>query len=120
MNDIINRENQGYSIRFKIQGTLRGSLWMGGDAEKQINYTVKDGTHFVQNERETLREAVLRITNDGDFQGSNLLADSVLIVEMWKANNKRIIRAFELYNPALFPTIADSIIEDYPMFGFID
>lgn len=99
--------------RITIHGTLRGNLWWGGEAEKEFTYTVKDGSHFTDGKRESLRDAVLRITNDGDFQSCEILADAYIKATLQKGHTTRAIK-FDL-NSDLFPSIKDCLLDDYPM-----
>ncbi len=119
MFDIIKRQS-GYFVQMFIHGTIQGNIWMGGlPCEKSVNYTVRDGTHFTDGKRESLRDAVLRITNDGDFQSCELLANSYLQIKLTRAN-KTLTRNFDLNNKDLFPTIQDCISDEYPMYDYLD
>jgi len=111
---------KNFSTRLTIIGTLRGSLWMGGNAEKQIKHVIDNGHSFSDNTRESMHDTIARICNDGDFQNCELLANSFLQVELFKHNSTsviRVIRDFDLLNPGLFPTIQDMILNDYPMYN---
>jgi hypothetical protein len=89
----------------KIYGTLRGTIWMPATTcEKPVEYTLESD--------DTLRDAVLRITNDGDFRACDLCADSFLRIKMHKGTHT-ITRDFDL---SLFPSVADCMLEAYPEF----
>lgn len=100
-----------YNFRVSINGTKRGLIWWPRmDAEKSFSYTPK--------EDETLRDAILRITNDGDFESCDVLLDTFVEVTMIKATATSTLkrtRFFEINSP-LFTSIQDCITEDYPNF----
>lgn len=98
-------DKQNFSV--KLNGVIYGDLWWSGEAWKDVNATAKDD--------DTLRDLVLRVTNDGDFQGCDLTADSSITVTLIKPN-RRITRTFDIN---LFPSVADCIGEkesyDFPV-----
>ena len=103
-----------YQIQIRITGTIRGRIWSGQECEKRFNYLVEDGSHYSDNKRLTLRECLLNITNDGDFQDSEILRDCQIIVTYWTKSGKKITRYFELnFNNE---EIQDLILDDYPQF----
>lgn len=86
-----------------ISGTKAGGIWWpsGALCSKDFDYRVR--------EDESLRDAILSITNDGDFQSCNIV-DATVIATLYK-NNRRITRYFDIRSP-LFPSIADCILSE--------
>lgn len=88
---------QDFSV--ELRGTIYGSIWWSGNAWKDVESRAHDD--------DTLRDLILRVTNDGDFQNTDLTQDSCLIVTLLKPN-KRITRYFDI---TLFDSISDCIGE---------
>ena len=95
-----------------IHGTKRGPIWwpVGAECEKDFSYTVKAD--------ETLRDALLKITNDGDFQYTEVLENTFIRVKMLLQSGYATLtreRIFDITSP-LFTSIQDMVINDYPVY----
>lgn len=91
-----------------IRGYIVGKIWWPAGAEcyKELEYSItREDSRF--SEPGTLRDHVLRATNDGDFQSATL-AHAELIVEC-RRDRRRVIRSFPLSH---FPSIADCLHPD--------
>ena len=99
----------------EITGYLVGPIWWpaGLECYKHFTYDLtcedqrlcgRDGKH----EPGTLRDHILRITQDGDFQSCEI-ADAALCITVYKTNRHRS-RLFDL---ELFPSIADCVKTDW-------
>lgn len=108
----------GYSFTMSVTGTLRGRIWMPPiESEKEFCLGiihVHNKKYTAPREFNTLREVILEVTNDGDFQNCDILADGVLTVVLHKSSNKHVIRNFDL-NSGLFSSIQDCLLDDYPI-----
>ncbi len=89
----------------RFQGFIVGPIWWPAGAEcfKPLQYSLTDHDRR-SSEPMTLREHVLRATNDGDFQSATL-AHAVLVVER-RLGSRRVIRSFPL---SKFPSVADCL-----------
>lgn len=91
-----------------LRGFIVGPIWWPAGAEcyKPLDYNLTDmDARF--SAPGTLRDHVLRATNDGDFQHATL-AQAELVVER-RQGNRRVIRSFSL---AHFPSVADCLHPD--------
>lgn len=100
---------------YAIVGTLRGAYWMptGQAWIKPVEYGFTRTSNPVHTSRKasTLREAVERVTDDGDSQSAcRLLADSVLVARR-VGRTHATERVFDLSS---FASIADVLSEDWP------
>lgn len=100
-----------------LRGYVVGSIWwpVGAECFKPLNYSItREDQRFT--EPGTLRDHVLRATNDGDFQ-STTLAQAELVIER-RNGARRVIRSFPL---SRFPSVADCLHPDgedwFPDFG---
>lgn len=91
--------------RIEIRGFVVGPIWWpaGGECFKPLAYDLKD--HDARfSEPGTLRDHVLRATNNGDFQ-SCTVAQGELVIER-RVGNRRVIRSWPL---SRFPSVADCL-----------
>lgn len=88
----------------ELRGFIVGPIWWPADAEcyKPLHYSVFDFT-----ERGTLRDHVLRATQDGDFQNATI-AHGELVLERRTAG-RRVIRSWPL---SKFSSVADCLHPD--------
>lgn len=102
---------------FTIRGYLVGTIWMpAAECYKNVSYT------FVRNEcerrsawqdaHETLRDALLQITNDGDFQ-SCAVADGVLTVTRQDGSGGRKRSYSRCFPLDRFDSVSDMIRADW-------
>jgi len=91
-----------------LRGFVVGPIWwpVGEECYKPLDYSITD-QNARWSEPGTLRDHVLRATNDGDFQ-SCTLAQAELVVER-RTGNRRVIRSFRL---SRFPSVADCLHPD--------
>lgn len=93
----------------RIRGFVVGPIWWPAGAEcyKPLDYSItREGVRMVP-DRGTLRDHVLRATNDGDFQSATL-ARAKLIIER-RRGSRRVIRSWPL---SQFPSVADCLHPD--------
>lgn len=91
-----------------LRGYVVGPIWWpaGSECYKPLAYSItRENGRFT--EPGTLRDHVLRATNDGDFQ-SCTLARAELVIER-RQGNRRVIRSFPL---SRFPSVADCLHPD--------
>lgn len=91
-----------------LRGYVVGPIWWPAGAEcyKPIRYSItNEDARFT--EPGTLRDHVLRATNDGDFQSATLACAAIVIER--RQGNRRVIRSFPL---ARFPSVADCLHPD--------
>ena len=108
-----------------ISGQIQGHIWMP-NAVCTKDFTVsEDDFRYSDGSRPTLRDMVLRATNDGDFQSADVSWGhlTVEMIQPRKDGRGEVTRRrhFDLRNGALFPSIADSIVsEDEMVFADFD
>jgi hypothetical protein len=90
-----------------LRGFIVGPIWWPAGAEcyKPLDYSITRESALIDGG--TLRDHVLRATNDGDFQSATL-ACAELVIER-RAGNRRVIRSFQLSH---FPSVADCLHPD--------
>jgi hypothetical protein len=96
-------------VEFTVTGYVVGPIWwpVGEECYKHFSYNLTcEDERFT--EPATLREHVLSITNDGDFQYSEI-ADGFLTATIRKPGRARS-RNFPL---DMFPSIKDCIKDDW-------
>lgn len=95
------------NLSISIRGYIVGPIWWPADSEcyKPLVYDLTREAALMDGA--TLRDHVLRATNDGDFQHATL-AHAELVVERRKAG-RRVIRSFPLSH---FPSVADCLHPD--------
>lgn len=96
-------------VEITISGYVVGPIWWpcGQECYKPFRYDLsREDARFT--EPGTLRDHVLRITNDGDFQGCEI-ADGILTATTHRPNRKKS-RNFDL---TIFPSIADCVKTDW-------
>ena len=95
------------ALSFALVGQVQGRIWQGLECVKEINvrFAKSEARCTMQDEYATLRDAVLAVTNDGDFQSCHLSPDTQLRVVVSKPNGSRV-----RYIPVtMFPAIADCV-----------
>jgi len=100
-----------------VLGTLRGAFWwpIGEQWEKPVSqkFVRHRAAGAFEREADTLRDALLEITNDGDSsEGCRMMADSyVEIVKSSDDGRRSRSRVFEL---SMFPSVADLMTDEWP------
>lgn len=99
-------------LNLSIRGYLVGQIWMPAtECWKDLTYSItREDTRF--SEPLTLREHVLRATNDGDFQSCQI-ADGVLIAETTRRTKTGITKRVRSWPLDRFPSIEDCIRTDW-------
>ena len=107
-----------------ITGYLVGSLWwpVGAEAWKDFSYDIAAEQARSIGGKMTLRDHVLRATNDGDLNGAEIAAGELVARREYVRNGRRIVetRTWSLYR---FPSITDCLHADpewIPVFDFED
>lgn len=96
---------QTTSIR--IVGYVVGQIWwpVGAECYKPINYDVlRESDRYTS--KPELRDHLLRITSDGDFQNASVVGE--VIIEM-RDGRRKVSRSWPL---SRFPSIADCLHPD--------
>lgn len=99
---------------YRIRGYLVGSAWMpAAECYKPLNYSfVRDALDKAspwQDARDDLRDALLHVTNDGDFQSASV-ADGFLTIRRELGRGLTHTRSFPLDR---FPSVRDLIRSDW-------
>ena len=107
------RHGESMKITASIHGQIQGDIWMPfttctksfSVGERDFNYS--DGS------RPSLRDMVLHVCNDGDFQSANV-SFGYLKLEMLikRADGHGFTRKVREFDLRLFPSIADSIVSE--------
>lgn len=88
-----------------LRGFIVGPIWWpaGVECYKPLNYSItrEDGRF---SEPGTLRDHVLRATQDGDFQSATLACAEIVVT--CQRERRRVTRSFPLSH---FPSIADCL-----------
>ena len=102
---------------YTIYGYLVGTIWMPAtECYRELEYTFvrheDERKNSWQDAKKDLREAMLHITNDGDFQ-SCAVADGVLCVRRVNEGQGRRSTRERTYDLARFPSVADMVRTDW-------
>ena len=102
---------------FRIDGYLVGKIWMPAtECYKPLDYTFvrkeNERRSPWQDAHETLRDALLQITNDGDFQSCGV-ADGMLTVTRQDGSGGRKRSYSRCFPLDSFPSISDMICADW-------
>ena len=99
----------------KITGQIQGRIWMPACVCTKTFTVSEDDFRYSDGSRPTLRDMVLRATNDGDFQSANVswghLTVETIVTRKDGRGTLTRKRHFDLRSP-LFPSIADSIVPE--------
>jgi hypothetical protein len=90
-----------------LRGFIVGPIWWPAGAEcfKPLSYSITRESKLLDGG--TLRDHVLRATNDGDFQHATLALAEIVIER--RTGSRRVIRSFPLSH---FPSVADCLHPD--------
>jgi hypothetical protein len=96
------------NLEFSIRGFIVGTIWMPSvECYKPLNYDLtREDARFT--EPGTLRDHVLRATNDGDFQSCSI-AHGELIARRTIRKDGRVVTVTRTWPLAKFPSIADCL-----------
>lgn len=102
--------------RVTISGTIGGSIWMpavvctkeftANNDQWPYNAYTEDGKSVPA----TLRDMVLGITRDGDFQSCSIV-DATVAFERSRVVGKRTITTVRYMDIREFPSVADCVVE---------
>lgn len=101
---------------FKITGYLVGPIWWpsGSECWKDLDYDLSsEDARFT--EPGTLRDHILRATNDGDFQNCSI-AHGELVATRCYRRGERTVREVRSWPLERFPSIADCLHDDLDWF----
>lgn len=99
-------------VQLKISGYLVGQIWMPAtECWKELSYDVTQESKRIVGGKVTLRDHVLRATNDGDFQDC-VIACGELIATRRSNKNGRTVTVERRFPLDLFPGIADMLHDD--------
>jgi hypothetical protein len=104
-------------IEYTISGYLVGQIWMPAtECWKDVNYTFvrheEDRANPWQDAREDLREAMLHVTNDGDFQSCGV-SHGVLTARILKQGAGRRYVHEHSWPLDQFPSVCDMVRTDW-------
>jgi hypothetical protein len=107
------------ATQIKITGYLVGYIWMPcGECWKDLEYDLSgEQRRFI--EPGTLRDHVLRATNDGDFQSCSI-AQGEIVVTRTSRSGGTTIRRTRSFPMSMFPSVSDLIHDDpdwFPCFN---
>ena len=99
----------------RIHGQIQGPIWMPACVCTKSFNVSEDDFRYSDGSRPTLRDMVLRATNDGDFQSADisfgwLTVESVIPRSDGHGQVSRK-RSFDLRSP-LFASIADCVVKE--------
>ena len=99
------------TTRIEIRGYLVGAgWWPGRERWKACRYTAADRPFADGALAETLRDHVLRITNDHDFQSCDIAQGIVIVTRRSRTTGALRARAVDLER---FPSVADMVRRDW-------
>lgn len=93
-----------------ITGTIAGQIWMPA-ATCGKHFTIDESDfRYSDGSRPTLREMVLRATNDGDFQSCEIIDATVTFKRSTQTLTGTIVRTRHM-DIRQFPSVADCVVE---------
>lgn len=102
---------------YTINGYVVGKIWMPAtECWKELNYTFvrseEERAHPWQDARDDLRDAMLHVTNDGDFQSCRVCHGQLTVRKISETGARKIVteRIFDL---AKFKSVADMVRDDW-------
>ena len=100
------------NLQLSIHGFLVGHIWMpAAECYKPLAYDITaEDERF--SESLTLREHVLRATNDGDFQ-SGAIADGYIKATVTKLQGASVVKRTRCFPLNRFPSIEDCRKDDW-------
>ena len=100
-------------VTLEIRGTLVGPIWMPAcECYKPLSYDIGREQARTVGGKMTLRDHVLRATNDGDFQHCEI-ADGVIVATFKRATKNGYNTRTRYFDLARFPSIADCLRLDW-------
>jgi len=92
-----------------LHGTIVGNIWMPcAECTKDVSLSERD-FRYSDNSRPTIRDFALRATNDGDFRGSNLTADSEFVFKRIRKTASGTVTRTRSLPVSRFKSIADCL-----------
>lgn len=101
--------------RVTISGTIAGEIWMPGAtcgktfAASNDEYPHNAGTIDGVSVPATLRDMVLHVTNDGDFQSCSII-DATVTFERTERTRTGIVTRSRHMDIRQFPSVADCVV----------
>ena len=102
-------------IEYRISGYLVGTIWMPRvECWKDVNFIFQreHTTEPFKRVCDDLRDAMLQITNDGDFQSCAVAGGILRVINVRQRGQGRVIRE-KVYDLARFPSVADMVRVDW-------
>ena len=98
-----------------LQGTIAGTIWMpAATCAKHFKVVDKPGPwgdfHYSDGSRPTIREMVLKATNDGDFQSCSIIDATVTVERRTAGRNGETVRRRH-FDIRQFPSVSDCVVE---------
>lgn len=99
--------------RISLEGALCGKIWwpVGQLFGKHLSHSFAADVRAWGGQG-TLRDHVLRATNDGDFQGAELTADTFLVIQRISRKGATVKTRTRHFPVSMFPSIADCVNTD--------
>jgi hypothetical protein len=100
-------------LEISIHGYLVGQIWMPvTECYKPLSYNITNESKRITGGKVTLRDHVLRATNDGDFQFA-AIADGFLRATYRKQLGSRMVTVERDFDLSMFPSISDCVKTDW-------
>ena len=97
-----------------VHGTIAGKIWMpAATCGKRFSLTDKPGPwgdfHYADGEKASLRDMILKATNDGDFQSCHVIDATVTVKRITQTLTGQITRTRHM-DIRQFPSVADCVV----------
>jgi hypothetical protein len=105
---------QTTKIETEITGFLVGNIWwpVGAECWKDVRYRCQDEQARTEGKM-TLRDHILRITNDGDFQSCVIAQGEITITATrYDPERRTLCRRSRSWPLDRFPSVADCLHDD--------
>lgn len=90
-------------------GTIAGNIWMPcAECTKEVRLSESD-FRYSDNSRPSIRDFALQATNDGDFRGCNLTADSAFVFKRTRKTETGTVTRTRTIPVTRFGSISDCL-----------
>lgn len=98
------------SIKAEIRGWIQGKIWMPPVTCTKHFHISEVDFRYADGKKPTLRDMVLKATNDGDFQSAELSeGELILTMVLPRADKKGSITKTKTFNLRWFPSVSDCV-----------
>jgi hypothetical protein len=102
-------------IHTEIRGTIGGHIWMPAIRCTKPFHVKRDQYPFrpsdnIQGERSSLRDIILHVTNDGDFQDAQVLEASIILTAYRQSPRGDTIIVKRVLDIRDFPSVSDCVM----------